>query len=223
MAICTLQNSKAKQVKTVLYYSGHIIAAYLAQSTVAIFKVGGPLQETIELQDLLQGYPIQGVDHIMVPRLDWQDREFDTIQRAQKVLPRKICFAGEYNNKGRMMPFIMMYDREQPAKKTVARVYKSKGRITCMMYGPYDNGHILVGLSTGDFFAFETMTLKKLCNIKLSDCPITQITIEPTQLVLVGVSHTQEVTALTFIQTKQQYIYMEIGSRKYATVVLSKE
>ena len=88
------------------------------------------------------------------------------------MLPRKICFAGEYNNKGRMMPFIMMYDREQP-KKTVTRVYKSKGRITCMMYGPYDNGHILVGLSTGDFFAFETMTLKKLCNIKLSDCPIT--------------------------------------------------
>jgi hypothetical protein len=77
------------------------------------------------------------------------------------------------------MPFIMKYDREQP-KKTVSRVYKSKGHITCLMYGPYDNGHILVGTSTGDFFAFETMTLVKLCNVKVSDCPITSICIEPT-------------------------------------------
>jgi hypothetical protein len=38
--------------------------------------------------------------------------------------------------------------------------------------------------------------------------------------VIVGVSQTQEVTALTFIETKQQYIYMEIGIRKYATVVI---
>ena len=32
-----------------------------------------------------------------MPRLDWQDREFDTMQRSQKILPRKIIFAGEYN------------------------------------------------------------------------------------------------------------------------------
>jgi predicted proteasome-type protease len=91
------------------------------------------------------------------------------------------------------------------------------------MYGPYDNGHILVGLSTGDFFAFDSLNLQKLFNIKLSDCPITQITIEPTQLVLVAVSQTQEITAINFIQTKTQYIYLEIGTRKYATVVIDKD
>ena len=78
-------------------------------------------------------------------------------------------------------------------------MYKSRGHVTCTQYGPYDNGHILVGLSTGDFFAFETMSLTKLCNIKLSDSPITTISIEPTQLVFVGTAGVQEVTALSFI------------------------
>lgn len=31
-----------------------------------------------------------------MPRLDWQDREFDTQQRASKQLPRKLLFSGRY-------------------------------------------------------------------------------------------------------------------------------
>ena len=96
------------------------------------------------------------------------------------------------------MPLIMIYDREQTFK-SVVKLFKSRGHITCVEYGPYDNGHILVGSSTGDFFAFDSVTLQKLCNIKLSDCPLTSITIEWTQLVLLGVSQTQEVTAISFI------------------------
>ena len=80
----------------------------------------------------------------------------------------------------------MIYDRER-TERSVVRLFKSKGQITCVQYGPYDNGHILVGLSTGDFFAFDTVSLKKLCDIKLSDCPITHICIEWVQMVLVGV------------------------------------
>lgn len=84
------------------------------------------------------------------------------------------------------MPFIMVYDREKPVR-SVTKLFKSKGQISSVQYGPYDNGHILVGTSTGDFFAFDSVSLKKMCNIKLSDCPITHIAIEWTQLVLVGV------------------------------------
>ncbi len=39
---------------------------------------------------------------------------------------------------------------------------------------------------------------------------------------MIGVQQTQELTAVSFIQTKQKYVYMEIGSRKYATVVIDK-
>ena len=102
-------------------------------------------------------------------------------------------------------------------------MFKSRGRITCMSYGPYDNGHILVGTTTGDFFAFDCVNLTKLYNIKLSEFPVTNITIEWTQLVLVAVQQTQEVTAISFIEQKQKYVYMEIGSRKYATLVIDQK
>lgn len=108
------------------------------------------------------------------------------MQRSQKVLPRKIFFAGSHFKHNRIMPFIMMYDRETTFK-SIVKLFKSRGYITCLSYGPYDNGHILIGLSTGDFFAFDSISLNKLCNIKLSDCPITNISIEWTQLVLIGV------------------------------------
>jgi hypothetical protein len=99
------------------------------------------------------------------------------------------------------MPLIMMYVREK-TEKTMTKAYKSWGKIICIHYGPYDNRHILVGLSTGDFFAFDTILRNKICNIKVSDNAITQITIEPTTIVFISVRQTQEVTALTFIQTK---------------------
>lgn len=75
------------------------------------------------------------------------------------------------------MPLMMIYDREKPSK-TLLKLFKSKGLVTCVHFGPYDNGHILIGMSTGDFFAFDAVTLTKLCNIKISDFPITNITIE---------------------------------------------
>jgi hypothetical protein len=93
------------------------------------------------------------------------------------VLPRKIFFAGSYIRQNKQMPFIMLYDREVTTK-SITKLFKSRGYITCVHFGPYDNGHILLGTSTGDFFAFDTLELKKLCNIKLSDFPITNITIE---------------------------------------------
>jgi len=95
----------------------------------------------------------------------------------------------------------MLFDRTRP-EQTHVKCFKSSGFITCLQYGPYDNGHILVGSSTGDFFAFDSMNLNKLCNVKISASPVTSLAIEPTQLVLVGVQDTMEVTALTFIQNK---------------------
>jgi hypothetical protein len=136
---------------------------------------------------------VKKVNFINMPRLDWQDREFDTIQRSQKILPRKIIFGGEYNVIGEddenTCPFLMLFDRVK-LESTVTRPFKSKGQISCLTYGPYDNGHILVGLTTGDFIAFDSLTLRKICNVKISEHPVTSITIEPIMMVLVGVQQT---------------------------------
>ena len=151
-----------------------------------------------------------------MPRLDWQDRDFDTQQRASKQLPRKILYAGRYSKnrvpktphsprlltkKQKNQPFLMLFDRVKN-DLTIVKAFKSRGFITCLSYGPYDNGHILVGTSTGDFLAFNSLSLTKICNVKVAQHPVTSITIEPTQSVMVGVQNTQEVTALTFIEQK---------------------
>ena len=73
---------------------------------------------------------IQQLNHVLMPRLDWQDREFDTMQRSQKVLPRKIIFAGEYNAIGedarQTRPFLMLFDRVKQ-DFTVTKPFRSRG------------------------------------------------------------------------------------------------
>ena len=95
----------------------------------------------------------------------------------------------------------MVYDRVK-TELSVIKAFKSRGFISCVTYGPYDNGHILVGSTTGDFFAFNTVSLQKICNVKVAVCPVTSITIEPTQVVFLGVQDTREVVCLTFIEQR---------------------
>ena len=42
-----------KIVKTVLYYAGHIMAAYSEGSIVDVFKVNGPLIQSLNLQNVV--------------------------------------------------------------------------------------------------------------------------------------------------------------------------
>lgn len=37
------------QLKTILYYAGHILAAYQSTACVSVFRVNGPLDHTIDL------------------------------------------------------------------------------------------------------------------------------------------------------------------------------
>jgi len=43
----------------------------------------------------------------------------------------------------------MIYDRAREKPSAVYIFEASKGRVTCLKYGPYDNGHICVGFDTG--------------------------------------------------------------------------
>ena len=80
------------------YYAGHILVSYQLHTDVDLFKVNGPLLDRIELDKFFRSSKMRAmqIDFITVPRLDWQDREFDTIQRANKQLPKKLIFAGAW-------------------------------------------------------------------------------------------------------------------------------
>ena len=87
------------RVKSVMYYAGHILAIYQSHVFIDIFRVNGPHIERLEINSFFTetAMKAQSIDFIMMPRLDWQDRDFDTQQRAQKQLPRKIILCGTYD------------------------------------------------------------------------------------------------------------------------------
>lgn len=72
------------RINTLLYYAGHIIAVYDALSIADIYQVNGPLVERLELGKFFAptNLQIQQISFVLMTRLDWQDREFDTMQRS---------------------------------------------------------------------------------------------------------------------------------------------
>lgn len=75
-----LKNNNLK-IKTVLYYAGHIFTVYESSASVDIFQVNGPLVEKLNLDKYFtpSNLQVKQINFINMPRLDWQDREFDTI------------------------------------------------------------------------------------------------------------------------------------------------
>lgn len=68
------------EIHTILYYAGHILASYIGHSVIDVFRVNGPLIERLYMNQHFDvaGLKVDQIDLITMPRLDWQDREFDT-------------------------------------------------------------------------------------------------------------------------------------------------
>ena len=84
-------------------------------------------------------------------------------------------------------------------------------------YGPYDNGHIVCGLSNGTLLIFSSIDLTKLLQMQIFLVPIVQIAFDPTKLVI-ATSMKGEVAALSLIQNKVKYVYVEMEHKEYFTI-----
>lgn len=49
------------------------------------------------------------------------------------------------------------------------KVIDTTSRINCINFGPFDNGHVMVGLSDGYLLAFSYPKLERLESIKVFD------------------------------------------------------
>ena len=56
----------------------------------------------------------------------------------------------------------MIYDRAREKPSAIYIFEISKGRVTALKYGPYDNGHIVVGFESGVIAILDAIHLKKL-------------------------------------------------------------
>jgi len=102
---------------------------------------------------------VRSVDYAIFPRLEWSDRIADIYQQNQKIIPKKLIFSGA-DSEG--CSYVMIYDRAREKPSAVYIFELGKGRVTALKYGPYDNGHIVVGFDTGVIAILDAIHLKKL-------------------------------------------------------------
>jgi len=106
---------------------------------------------------------------------------------------------------------LMMFDR-QLNQPSVIKVIQSPASISSIKYGPYDNGHIMVGLTNGVLLAFSSTDLTKLLQYELFQQPITSLFFDPTHCVIAS-SFTGEVAAVSLIENKVKYMYVDLGRK----------
>ena len=101
---------------------------------------------------------VRSVDLAIFPRLEWSDRLTDIQLQHQKILPKKLIIAGKDSED---CAFVMIYDRAREKPSSVYIFESSKGCITELKYGPYDNGHIVLGFDTGVIAILDSLKLQK--------------------------------------------------------------
>ena len=131
------------------------------------------------------------VTHIKVPALEWSNRLFDLLHQD---LPHHLLLAGSANG-GRC--FIVKYDLCKCSYVSSA-IIDTADAITCMNYGPYDNGPILLGFSGGEVIALDYYSLQLLFQLSVQPGDSVRcITYEPCSNLIVGTERAVYACSLT--------------------------
>jgi len=81
-----------------------------------------------------------------------------------------------------------------------ACILSNNEAVTAINYGPYDNGHVMVGFKDGTLMTIDYSTLKVIDTKRVFEYEaVTAINFEPTRLIFVG-SEAGEMVALSFIE-----------------------
>jgi len=97
-------------------------------------------------------------------------------------------------------------------------------QITSLAYGPFDNGHVLVGLDNGELLAFDFHTLDRLEKVLVFDDhqAVTQITFDPTNYIFAGGSGGKMV-ALSYQDKQMHYLYFEVKRETFCTLQIPRQ
>ena len=105
-----------------------------------------------------------------MPRLEWEDRKFEQnkLNKPSEVnTPARVLVAGGYSQGvGGVEPFVGLVQLQRKPGQvdtTMIRCFEMvKGArilISSINFGPYDNGHIILGLSNGSILIMSSLDL----------------------------------------------------------------
>ena len=104
-----------------------------------------------------------------------------------------------------------MQDKKPDKMKLLTQI-QNTAQITAVNYGPYDNGYLLLGLANGCLMGIDVNSdFDLVFQIQLCQFPLTGIAFDPTLLVLVSCEATKQVYAVSLIDKKFEYVYLDLG------------
>ncbi|CDW85950.1 UNKNOWN [Stylonychia lemnae] len=202
------------------------------------------IEESLHVYNL----ELVNIQRAMFPKLRWSDRKIEEFERANKSqLLKKMVIVGQcrqqqinkeitllkeledQNNKliesqnvtnqdENIQTFIAIFNIHTQQIEKIQLLKTKYGEVSCVNFGPFDNGYLLVGLTKGVLIAFDINDLSIIMQEKIfEDVEIADISFEPTNLVFVTSSN-DDVVTLNFIKKEVHYMYVELGKKQYCTV-----
>jgi hypothetical protein len=114
----------------------------------------------------------------------------------------------------------MIFDRTKDSCSSFFDFKAPDSCIQAISFGPYDNGHVVVGLDCGMFTILDSTTLSKLFQVDslfTSHQSIARIVFDPTNLIVVtGLDG--EVAVVSMLEHRVGYTYLDLGQNKFCTV-----
>ena len=91
---------------------------------------------------------------------------------TKNTVLKKVIVTGDCVHEDRVRPFIIKINLETKNIE-ILKILKIDDKIKSIGYGPFDNGHIIIGLKSGHILIFDIVKLEKITSIHLFSSPVT--------------------------------------------------
>ncbi|CDW84104.1 UNKNOWN [Stylonychia lemnae] len=240
----TSQLPTTKIPKCVEYHDDKLYVIYKKLPHLDILQINGGILQRIKIDEILEreeNLKLLKLRFIKFPLLQWSNRITNKPEFSQQIvkiiivgtvqMPFEAKQMGIYKKQTQVKQFIMLFNIQKQTIEAL-KFLPILPKITCMSYGPYDNGYVLLGLESGMLFSLEFPSFNVFDQRQVFDgiyggkfksgARISCISCEPTRLIFVGGEDGQMI-ALSFVKEDVHYMYLDMGLRRYCTLKVNKK
>ena len=190
------QQKNTKQIKAIEHWGGYYFLLYNT-NCLGICKraLDGKIEEIKQSRILLDDLsPGISIDQFKVPKLEWSGRLTDILY---KDFPTHVILAGSYKEANKTKSCVIKYNICKH-ECTAAAFIDSPAIVSCISYGPYDNGPVMIGLNDGTILSLDYYSLDLMFKLNAEiKGAVKWITYEPCNRIIVGTEESVYTLSLT--------------------------